>query len=108
QHLLDANRYGCMRTFATPLTPDSFTSCHAPWHAPQKSTASVGPSRPELKMNSPSVDEIPAAAFARIASTCFAPGPWQASQAIPGTIFVSSKRLAMIACVEWHAKQRRT
>jgi len=108
QHLLDSSRYGCMRTFAMPRTPDSFTSRHVPWHAPQKSTASAGPSRPGLKMNSPFVDEIPAAAFACIASTCLAPGPWQASHAIPGTIFASSKRFAMMARVEWQAKQRRT
>src|ERR1700722_1807513 len=108
QHLLVTKRYGCERAAETPVIPLSFTSQKVPWHAPQKSTESVGESLAELKIRLGPDSGMPEIFASRMAVTCFAPGPWHASQLTPGVRFFSSSLPSKIPAVVWQPKHLTT
>jgi hypothetical protein len=81
------------------------TSHIAPWHAPQKSIASAGPSSADCISLFPEPPRsLPFSV--RIVSACLLPAPWQASQLTPSATGLSSNRPAIVEPVAWHDKQR--
>ena len=85
QQRLISRRYGWKRTTTIPMLAgmSMVTSDQVRWQAPQKSTESVGDMDAGLVMVAADMSSWPAV----MAVTCFAPGPWQASQVTPGIAF---------------------